>query len=156
MALQGANGRGLEAPEDGTRLVILIDALDELPSWLCVFITTRPEVDICDCSREREEHGGFAHFFFRSCGIFTFICAKYAVERLPSVKSTSLIVLAREPLEEGALQAMVGCERRRRPQAMAWLSVLFPIHDHKMKVNPHSCGFTRVWWWTGDEEELYI
>ena len=47
MALQGANGRGLEAPEDGTRLVILIDALDELPSWLGVFITTRPEVDIC-------------------------------------------------------------------------------------------------------------
>ena len=46
MALQGANGRGLEAPEDGTRLVILIDALDELPSWLCVFITTRPEVEI--------------------------------------------------------------------------------------------------------------
>ena len=63
MALQGANGRGLEAPEDGTRLVILIDALDELPSWLGVFITTRPEVEICDCSREREEHGGFAHFF---------------------------------------------------------------------------------------------
>ena len=52
MALQGANGRGLEAPEDGTRLVILIDALDELPSWLGVFITTRPEVEICDCSRE--------------------------------------------------------------------------------------------------------
>jgi hypothetical protein len=53
-----------KAPEDGTRLVILIDALDELPSWLGVFITTRPEVDICDCSREREEHGGFPHFFF--------------------------------------------------------------------------------------------
>ena len=56
---------GLEAPEDGNRLVILIDALDEcehgdknamldcisedfpsLPSWLGVFITTRPEVKI--------------------------------------------------------------------------------------------------------------
>ena len=56
---------GLEAPEDGNRLVILIDALDEcehgrenkildciskdfasLPSWLGVFITTRPEVEI--------------------------------------------------------------------------------------------------------------
>ena len=23
---------------------------------------------------------------------------------------------------------------------MAWLSVLFPIHDHKMKVNPQECS----------------
>ena len=110
MALQGANGRGLEAPEDGTRLVILIDALDELPSWLCVFITTRPEVDICDCSREREEHGGFAHFFFRSCGIFTFICAKYAVERLPSV-----VKVARKARAPGHGVA-VGAVPHPRPQ----------------------------------------
>ena len=71
------------------------------------------------------------------------------------MKSTSLIVLAREPLEEGALQAMVGCERRRRPQAMAWLSVLFPIHDRKMKVNHMSV----MDWLTHEDrcdEELYI
>ena len=56
---------GVEAPEDGTRLVILIDALDDcehgrenkildctskdfasVPSWLGVFITTRPKVEI--------------------------------------------------------------------------------------------------------------
>ena len=60
MALQGANGRGLEAPEDGTRLVILIDALDELPSWLGVFITTRPEVDICGKGGEKSTGHGVA------------------------------------------------------------------------------------------------
>ena len=104
---------------------------------------------------ESEKNIADLRIFFRSCGIFTFICAKYAVERLPSVKSTSLIVLAREPLEEGALQAMVGCERRRRPQAMAWLSVLFPIHDRKMKVNHMSV----MDWLTHEDrcdEELYI
>ena len=233
---------GLEAPEDGTRLVILIDALDEcehgrenkildciskdfasLPSWLGVFITTRPEVDIWKKLEkfnpsvivpESEKNMADLRIFFahaldgmltseeeraeaasilaeKSGGIF--IYAKYAVERLRSEKGgwtlekihdfpaglddfyeeqfrricgeggekstafkfASLIVVAREPLEVDALQAMVGCERRERLQAVARLSVLFPIHDRKMKVNHKSVKD----WLTNEErcdEELYI
>ena len=76
-------------------------------------------------------------------------------EKSTAFKFASLIVVAREPLEVDALQAMVGCERRERLQAVARLSVLFPIHDRKMKVNHKSVKD----WLTNEErcdEELYI
>ena len=149
-----------------------------LPSWLGVFITTRPEVEIWKKLEkfnpsvivpESEKNMADLRIFFahaldgmltseeeraeaasilaeKSGGIF--IYAKYAVERLRSEKGewtlekirdfpaglddfyeeqfrriwvkvarestafkfASLIVVAREPLEVDALQAMVGCE----------------------------------------------
>jgi hypothetical protein len=203
----------------GARKIILIDALDEcdengrndllrcirdhfieLPPWLALFLTTRPEVNIlkplakfCPVALEADSDEnmadvtcyirdhlkgrlpeamldvGTAVLVEKSKGVF--IYARYAVERLqPHVTVDELhefpdgitdfydeqferllraddissasakwriieaVITACEPLHIDHLDALVGCTTIERKQAVAKLSLLFPIRGRRLHV----------------------